>query len=123
MTEAELEQQFIEKLQGLKYAYRPDIRTRAALETNFREKFEQLNHVNLTESEFTRLLEQITTSDTFQAAKILRAKETLFRDDGTPLDYTLVNITGIGQDPKILVDIVFCPARQVSLESRTYSGS
>lgn len=93
MTEAELEQQFIEKLQGLKYAYRPDIRTRAALETNFREKFEQLNHVNLTESEFTRLLEQITTSDTFQAAKILRAKETLFRDDGTPLDYTLVNIT------------------------------
>ena len=91
--ESALEKELLEKLQDLKYVYRPDIRTRAALEANFREKFEQLNHVKLTETEFARLLEQITTSDTFQAAKTLRAKETLFRDDGTPLDYTLVNIT------------------------------
>jgi Ribonuclease G/E len=33
------------KLQGLKYEYRPDIRDRAALERNFREKFEALNRV------------------------------------------------------------------------------
>ena len=91
--ESALEKELLEKLQDLKYVYRPDIRTRAALEANFREKFEQLNHVKLTETEFARLLEQITTSDTFEAAKTLRAKETFFRDDGTPLDYTLVNIT------------------------------
>ncbi|MDP9766155.1 type I restriction endonuclease subunit R [Deinococcus enclensis] len=91
--ERELEQQLLGKLQDLKYAYRTDLRTRAALEANFREKFNQLNHVTLTDSEFARLLEKIITSDTFEAAKKLRSKETLFRDDGTPLDYTLVNIT------------------------------
>ena len=32
MTEQELENLFIEKLQDLKYTYRPDIRTRQALE-------------------------------------------------------------------------------------------
>ncbi|WP_261665515.1 type I restriction endonuclease subunit R [Deinococcus sp. Marseille-Q6407] len=92
MKEAELEQSFIDKLQELKYVYRSDIRSRAALEANFREKFEKLNSVKLTDSEFARLLEDITTSDTFQASKTLRAKHTMLRDDGTPLDYTLINI-------------------------------
>ena len=47
--ERQLEEQFIEKLRSLKYEYRPDIRDRAALEKNFREKFESLNRVQLTE--------------------------------------------------------------------------
>lgn len=47
MTEAELETQFIAKLQDLKYSYRRDIRTRAALEDNFRRKFDELNWVTL----------------------------------------------------------------------------
>ena len=92
MKEAELEQSFIDKLQELKYVYRSDIRSRAALEANFRAKFEELNSVKLTDSEFARLLEDITTSDTFQASKTLRTKHTMLRDDGTPLDYTLINI-------------------------------
>ena len=46
-SEAQLEQQFIEKLQELKYTYRSDIRTLDALERNFREKFERLNFVSL----------------------------------------------------------------------------
>lgn len=92
MLEADLEKQFIGKLQDLKYVYREDIRTRAALEKNFREKFNALNQVTLTDSEFARLLEEITTPDTFAASKILRSRHTMFRDDGTPLDYTLVNV-------------------------------
>ncbi|MCY1703693.1 type I restriction endonuclease subunit R [Deinococcus sp. SL84] len=92
MKEAELEQSFIDKLQELKYVYRSDIRSRSALEANFREKFEELNGVKLTDGEFTRLLEDITTPDTFQASKTLRTKHTMLRDDGTPLDYTLINI-------------------------------
>ncbi|MDL2343052.1 type I restriction endonuclease subunit R [Deinococcus sp. MIMF12] len=92
MTEAELETQFVAKLQDLKYSYRPDIRTRAALEGNFRQKFDDLNRVTLTDGEFARLLEQVTTPDTFEASKTLRGRHTLFRDDGTPLDYTLVNV-------------------------------
>lgn len=92
MLEAELEQLFIEKLQNLKYTYRPDIRNRDALEQNFRAKFNALNRVTLTDSEFARLLDQIITADTFEAAQTLRTRHTLFRDDETPLDYTLVNL-------------------------------
>jgi type I restriction enzyme R subunit len=39
-------------------ASRPDIRDRAALEQNFREKFEALNRVKLTDTEFARLLDE-----------------------------------------------------------------
>ena len=50
------------------------------------------NRVHLTDGEFERLLDEIITSDVFAAAKALRAMETFERDDGTPLNYTLVNI-------------------------------
>ena len=49
-TESQIEKDFIERLEQLKYRYRPDIRDRAALEQNFREKFEDLNKVKLTPS-------------------------------------------------------------------------
>jgi type I restriction enzyme, R subunit len=90
--ENQLEAQFIEKLRGLKYEYRPEICDRTALENNFREKFEALNRVNLTEGEFTRLLDDIITPDVFTAARTLRERNSFTRDDGTPLNYTLVNI-------------------------------
>ncbi|NOT64287.1 MAG: type I restriction endonuclease subunit R, partial [Acidobacteria bacterium] len=92
MTEQEIEQSLIEKLGELKYSYRPDIRDRAALDKNFREKFEALNRVNLTDGEFQRLLEQIISPDVFAAARHLRERNSFERDDGTPLYYTLVNI-------------------------------
>ncbi|CAK0765967.1 type I restriction enzyme, R subunit [Gammaproteobacteria bacterium] len=91
-TEAQSENQLIEKLSSLKYGYRQDIRDRAALERNFREKFEALNRVTLTPGEFPRLLEEITTPDVFTAARTLRERNSFTRDDGTPLNYTLVNI-------------------------------
>jgi len=91
-TENKIEQGLIEKLQDLKYSYRPDIRDRAALEKNFREKFEVLNGVHLTDAEFARLLDQIVTPDVFAAARHLRERNSFDRDDGTPLFYTLVNI-------------------------------
>ena len=90
--ESELEKAFIAKLQDLKYEYRPDIRDRAALEANFRRKFEALNRVTLTDAEFQRLLDQIVTSDVFAASQTLRARNSFVRDDGTPLNFTLVNI-------------------------------
>lgn len=92
MTEQKIEQELIEKLADLKYTPRPDIRDRTTLEKNFREKFEALNRVHLTDSEFTRLLEQIVTPDVFTAARTLRERNSFERDDGTPLFYTLVNI-------------------------------
>lgn len=94
MTTAEstIERELISKLEELKYEYRPDIRDRAALELNFRLKFEALNRVRLTDTEFQRLLENITTPDVFAAANVLRGYSSFERDDGTPLNYTLVNI-------------------------------
>ncbi|MFZ0710163.1 MAG: hypothetical protein WAM53_09005 [Terrimicrobiaceae bacterium] len=92
LKEQGIEEGFIEKLRSLKYTYRSDIRDRAALEKNFREKFEALNRVRLTESEFQRLLDELITPDVFTAARVIREKNDFTRDDGTPLAYTLVNI-------------------------------
>jgi type I restriction enzyme R subunit len=92
LREDGIEYGFIAKLQGLKYEYRPDITDRATLEQNFREKFESLNRVRLTDGEFARLLDEIITPDVFAAAKTLRGINAFTRDDGTPLNYTLVNI-------------------------------
>lgn len=92
VKEEHIEYGFIGTLQNLKYEYRDDIRDRAALERNFREKFEALNRVKLTEAEFARLLGEIVTPDVFTAAKTLRGINAFTRDDGTPLNYTLVNI-------------------------------
>jgi type I restriction enzyme, R subunit len=91
-TENQTEQGLIDKLKDLKYTYRDDIRDRDALEKNFREKFEALNGVHLSDAEFARLLDHIITPDVFAAARHLRERNSFDRDDGTPLFYTLVNI-------------------------------
>jgi len=92
MSEQKIEQGFIDKLIELKYTYRPDITDRTSLERNFRERFEALNRVHLTDGEFARLLDEIVTPDVFAAARTLRERNAFTREDGTPLNYTLVNI-------------------------------
>ncbi len=92
MSELKIELDFIQKLVELKYIYRNDIHDRAALEKNFRQHFEDLNNVNLTDSEFARLLEEIVTPDVFAAAKKLHDRNSFEREDGTELVYMLVNI-------------------------------
>ena len=90
-NEKQIEHSFIEKLKELKYTYREDIKNKTALEENFKIRFQNLNQVKLSNAEFIRLKEDIITSDTYAAAKILRETNTLNRDDDTPLQYTLVN--------------------------------
>ncbi len=92
IKENRIEQSLIHKLTDLKYTHRPDIRDREALEKNFRNKFEALNRVHLTDSEFARLHDEIVTADVFTAALTLRERNFFQREDGTPLNYTLVNI-------------------------------
>lgn len=92
IKEAQIEDSFIQKLQELKYTYRKDICDRDTLEENFRNKFESLNQVKLTDNEFERLKSEIITSDVFAASKLLRERNYFQREDGTPLNYTLVNI-------------------------------
>ena len=91
-AERHLEEALLTKLQDLKYTLRRGIRDRAALEANFREKFEALDGVRLTDAEFSRFIDDIVTPDVFAAARILRERNSFTRDDGTPLNYTLVNI-------------------------------
>ena len=91
--EKNIENRFIEKLcSEQKYIYRDDIHDRESLERNFREKFQSLNKVHLTDAEFGRLMEELTNSDVFVSSKRLRERNTFMREDGTPLQYTLVNI-------------------------------
>ena len=90
--EAQIESSFIKKLEELKYTYREDIHDKNSLERNFREKFEILNRVRLTDREFERLKTEIINPDVFVASKLLRDRNYFQREDGTPLYYTLVNI-------------------------------
>lgn len=90
--EKQIEDNFIHSLRSLGYIYRDDILDRDTLESNFRKKFENLNRVHLSDSEFVRLLEDIIDSDVFISSKKLRERNTFTREDGTPLQYTLVNI-------------------------------
>lgn len=92
VAEQDIESAFIGKLCDLKYTHRPDIRDRASLEANFRQKFEALNRVRLTDAEFARLLDDLVSPDVFKNSVRLREKNDFTRDDGTPLSYTLVNI-------------------------------
>jgi len=89
--ENEIEEKLIKQLTELKYIYRPDIVDRKSLEQNFKTKFEELNHVQLSENEFLRLREEIINPDVFAASKLLRERLYFQREDGTPLHYTLVN--------------------------------
>ena len=91
-SERQIEESLINKLKDLKYTYRDDILYKISLEANFKEHFQRLNKVNLNDSEFARLRDEIITADVFTAAKTLRETNTFRRDDDTPLQYTLVNI-------------------------------
>lgn len=80
-TEQQIELDLIAKLGDLKYTYRSDIRDRTTLEANFRAKFEALNRVHLTDSEFQRLLDGIITPDVYGAAQRLRNINSFERDE------------------------------------------
>ncbi|NOY50309.1 MAG: type I restriction endonuclease subunit R, partial [Chlorobi bacterium] len=92
VKEYQIEENLIKQLKELKYTHRPDIVDRKTLEQNFKTKFEALNRVRLSESEFLRLREEIINPDVFAASKMLREKQYFQREDGTPLHFTLVNI-------------------------------
>lgn len=92
VNEQQIEYGLIGELTRLKYTHRPDIRDNARLEENFRQKFEALNRVKLSEAEFSRLRNELINPDVFLASKTLRGVSTFFRDDDTPLNFTLVNL-------------------------------
>src|SRR3546814_20991445 len=93
VRESTIEQELIAKLGELKYTLRSGIRDRAALEANFRKHFEALNRVELSEAEFKRLLDNITPPHVFTAPHPLLHRNHFTRAHGTPLTYTMVNLS------------------------------
>ncbi|MBA5249091.1 MAG: type I restriction endonuclease subunit R [Gammaproteobacteria bacterium] len=90
--EQKIERGLIEKLRSLGYHYNRKIIDQDSLNANFRQQFNALNQVNLADSEFKRLMGSIIKPDVFAVAQTLRGRNSFERDDGTPLNYTLVNI-------------------------------
>ncbi len=123
MMEQEIEQALIQKLGALQYIYRPDITGRAILEQNFCEKFEALNRVTLMPGEFSRLLEEIISPDVFTAARTLCERNSFTRDDGTPLNYTLVinqlRINTVNSPPDTMCSSVINGVPVVQIELKT----
>lgn len=89
-SENNLEDALIDKLLELKYTNK-SITDLDSLNANFREKFNELNQVQLTDNEFQRLLEENISADVFTCAQRLREQHVFDREDGTPLYYKLVN--------------------------------
>ena len=75
IPEREPEESLLAGLRGLNCEYRRDSRDRATPETNFREKFEALNRVKLTDGERQRRLDEIVVPDVYQAACALPAPD------------------------------------------------
>ena len=91
-TENQIEQELIAKLTDLKYSYRPDIRDREALEQNFRAKFEALNRVTSPMPSSPVCATRSSPQTSSRRLKPCAKRNTFAREDGTPLQYTLVNI-------------------------------
>lgn len=73
MKEKDIEKKLIRKLRDdLKYTHRDDITDKDGLNRNFKEKFEQLNRVKLTDTEFERLKDEIINPNVYESAKLLR---------------------------------------------------
>lgn len=109
LREQDIEAAFIDKLLSLKYTVRQDIRERAALEQNFRQKFEPLNRVRLTDGEVQCLLDELITPDVFTASRILREKNDFTRNVQHPdlrADWRMsnANVELIYGDPSLEAD-------------------
>jgi type I site-specific restriction-modification system R (restriction) subunit len=90
VREQDIEAAFIEKLLSLKYTHRPDIRDRAALERNFRQKFETFTQrlEPLRDKRFVFIFDECHRSqfgDNHQAIKDFFPRAQLFGFTGTPI--------------------------------------
>lgn len=81
-SEKALEEKLINQLVKMKYE-RVEIRDEAALLTNLKKQIEKHNGVELSSSEFEKVLNHLEKGNVFDKAKTLRDKMVLYRDDGT----------------------------------------
>ncbi|MBD2577082.1 type I restriction endonuclease subunit R [Oscillatoria sp. FACHB-1406] len=89
-SEAELEQQLIDRLTGL--GYEPvTLRNAEDLKANLKTQLEKHNHIKLSDTEFKSVLNHLDKGNVFDRAKRLRDKMELRRDDGNTFYLEFLN--------------------------------
>lgn len=115
-SEAELESKLIEKLVSMDYPF-VEIPDYDSLVENFRVQINKFNDdvlkgVELSDTEFTRLLNYLSGKSVFQCAKQLRDQFVLERDDGTTVylrfisPYDNENIYQVTNQVRIVATVV-----------------
>ena len=89
-SEQTLENNLISQLQEMKYE-RVSIANEAALLVNLKKQIEKHNQLELSDSEFSRVLNHLNKGNVFDRAVILRDKMHLTRDDGTSAYIEFIN--------------------------------
>ena len=104
-----LEDKLVDQLVGLDYE-RVDVTDEASLLANLRSQLEAFNKVELSDEEFTKVMNHLTRSNAvFEKAKILRDKMHLERDDGESVYLDFIDENDLGRN-------LFQVTQQVSME-------
>lgn len=89
-SEAQLEENLMQRLEGLGYD-RVTIRDGEALLANLKAQLEKHNKLKLSNAEFDKVLNKLDKGNVFDRAKTLRDRVLIKRDDGTDLRLSLLN--------------------------------
>ena len=110
-SEAQLEKEFISKLNGLGYES-ISIADESDLILNLKEKLEQLNNIKFSDKEFQRVLNILGKGNAFERANLLREKKQhILRDNGKSLYFMLIDQDDVSNNS-------YQVANQVSLKGR-----
>lgn len=131
-SEAELESKLIEKLVSMDYPF-VEIPDYDSLVENFRVQINKFNDdvlkgVELSDTEFTRLLNYLSGKSVFQCAKQLRDQFVLERDDGTTVylrfisPYDNENIYQVTNQVRIVATVVWLRERYNTNENFIFTS-
>ena len=131
-SEAELESKLIEKLVSMDYPF-VEIPDYDSLVENFRVEINKFNDdvlkgVELSDTEFTRLLNYLSGKSVFQCAKQLRDQFVLERDDGTTVylrfisPYDNENIYQVTNQVRIVATVVWLRERYNTNENFIFTS-
>lgn len=110
-SEAQLEKEFISKLNGLGYSS-VSIADESDLLLNLKEKIEGLNDIKLSDKEFQRVLNILGKGNAFERANLVREKKQhILKDNGKSLYFMLIDQDDISNNS-------YQVASQVSLKGR-----
>jgi type I restriction enzyme R subunit len=105
-----LEDNLIAQLNGIGYSIAP-IRDEASLLSNLKKQLEAFNQVQLSATEFKRVLNHLNKGNTFKRAKILRDRVTIDRDNGEKLYLSFIDALDWRKN-------LFQVTQQVSMEGK-----